>query len=192
MLDGLTEADIRRMPPFPFPERLFPAGTFPSGMRFSADFKLPPSVEELLEQSGPEALHALAAAAGNSTRCGAAFERNTSGGSDSATDSDSNGWHTDEDASDTDDCIGSLNKYVNCTAAHQGTLRPNGFALFAETNTALESYQAALARGQARLAGFPESLAQASTRDKGLATLPPHRLAPHPGAAGLKLRGQAT
>ena len=95
MLDGLTDADIRRMPPFPFPERLFPAGTFPSGMRFSADFKLPPSVEELLEQSGPEALHALFAA-GNSSGHRAAYEDN---GSDSFDDSGSSDWHTDDEES---------------------------------------------------------------------------------------------
>ena len=103
MLEGMSGADIRRMPPFPFPERLFPAGTFPRGMRFSADFKLPPSVEELLERSGPEALHALfAGGPGASTRDGGAFERNGTGSESEGTGSDSSDWHTDE-AGDSDD-----------------------------------------------------------------------------------------
>jgi hypothetical protein len=101
MLEGLSDADIRRMPPFPFPERLFPAGTFPSGMSFSADFMLPPSVEELLEQSGPEALHALLAAAspGSSSRRKAAYHGDTAAGSgsDAFTGSGSD-WHTDVDS----------------------------------------------------------------------------------------------
>ena len=106
MLEGLTDADIRSMPPFPFPERLFPAGTFPSGMRFSADFKLPPSVEELLEQSGPEAVHALFAAAGRSTssRRTAAYQggADANDGSESRSGSSSSDWHTDDEESDRD------------------------------------------------------------------------------------------
>jgi hypothetical protein len=106
MLEGLSNADIRRMPPFPFPERLFPAGTFPSGMRFSADFKLPPSVEELLEQSGPEALHALFAAASP----GSSFRANQG---DTAAGSGSSDWHTDIDSdSDTD-------SHVRCVRSRQ-------------------------------------------------------------------------
>lgn len=108
MLEDLSNADIRRMPPFPFPERLFPAGTFPSGMRFSADFKLPPSVEELLELSGPEALHALFAAAspGSSSRRKAAYQGDTAASSGSD-------WHTDVDSdSDTD-------SHVRCVRSHQ-------------------------------------------------------------------------
>lgn len=42
MLAGMDEDDVAAMPPFPFPERLFPAGTFPKGMRFATDFNLPP------------------------------------------------------------------------------------------------------------------------------------------------------
>lgn len=110
----MSNADIRRMPPFPFPERLFPAGTFPSGMRFSADFKLPPSVEELLEQSGPEALHALFAAASP----GSSFRANqgdtaAGSGSDGLTGSGSSDWHTDVDSdSDTD-------SHVRCVRSRQ-------------------------------------------------------------------------
>ena len=106
MLEGLTTADVRSMPPFPFPERLFPAGTFPAGMRFSADFKLPPAVEELLEQSGPKALQALLPSAGvrNAARRGAAFAASATASEDSESFSgdDSSGWHTDDGGSDTD------------------------------------------------------------------------------------------
>jgi hypothetical protein len=114
MLEGLSNADIRRMPPFPFPERLFPAGTFPSGMRFSADFKLPPSVEELLEQSGPEALHALFAAAspGSSSRANQG-DTAAGSGSDGFSGSGSSDWHTDVNSdSDTD-------SHVRCVRSRQ-------------------------------------------------------------------------
>ena len=47
------------MPPFPFPKELFPPGTFPPGMKFSTDFHMPPAVEELLENGGPDALAAM-------------------------------------------------------------------------------------------------------------------------------------
>ena len=50
MLAGIDEDEIAAMPPFPFPEKLFPPGTFPKGMRFSSDFNLPPAVEEMLEK----------------------------------------------------------------------------------------------------------------------------------------------
>ena len=56
MLEGLEEEDLRHMPPFPFPEKLFPPGTFPKGMRFSTEFNLPPSVEEALENGDPNVL----------------------------------------------------------------------------------------------------------------------------------------
>jgi hypothetical protein len=117
MLEGLTTADIRSMPPFPFPERLFPAGTFPAGMRFSADFKLPPAVEELLEQSGPEALHALLPSAGvrNAGHREAVFGKNAavSEGSESFS-GDSSSWHTDDGASDTD----SQDSHTRCGASN--------------------------------------------------------------------------
>ena len=51
MLAGLDEDDVAAMPPFPFPEKLFPPGTFPKGMRFSSDFNLPPAVQEMLEKA---------------------------------------------------------------------------------------------------------------------------------------------
>ena len=104
MLEGLTASDIRSMPPFPFPERLFPEGTFPAGMRFSSDFKLPPAVEELLEQSGPEALHALLPSAGvrNTARRGAVFRKSAANEESESFSGDSSGWHTDDGVSDTD------------------------------------------------------------------------------------------
>ncbi|KAK3281271.1 hypothetical protein CYMTET_10925 [Cymbomonas tetramitiformis] len=50
MLEGMNDGDVEDMPPFPFPEKLFPAGTFPKGMKFSTEFKLPPQVEEALDK----------------------------------------------------------------------------------------------------------------------------------------------
>ena len=41
---GMSAGDLKDMPPFPFPEKLFPPGTFPAGMRFSDEFNLPPQV----------------------------------------------------------------------------------------------------------------------------------------------------
>ena len=106
MLEGLTTEDVRSMPPFPFPERLFPAGTFPAGMRFSAEFKLPPAVEELLEQSGPEALQALLPSTGVAKAAPreAAFGASAAASENSEPFSggDSSGWHTDDGVSDTD------------------------------------------------------------------------------------------
>jgi hypothetical protein len=64
LLGGLEEEDLAHMPPFPFPKELFPPGTFPEGMKFSTDFHMPPAVEELLEQGGPEALGAMFGAGG--------------------------------------------------------------------------------------------------------------------------------
>ena len=104
-MSGLTPSEMRKMPPFPFPERLFPPGTFPpvrdlrrkqqrasysldaawfvrywryaQGMRFSNDFNLPPAVDELLESGGPEALQALLGTAkgGNQRRASASARR---------------------------------------------------------------------------------------------------------------------
>ena len=122
MMEGLTAADIRSMPPFPFPERLFPAGTFPRGMRFSAEFKLPPAVEELLEQSGPQALHALLPPAGarNAARRGAAFGASAAARkeSDSASEGDSSGWQTDDGVSDTDSPDSHPRYFALNTAPH--------------------------------------------------------------------------
>jgi hypothetical protein len=36
LFEGMTAADVRSMPPFPFPERLFPRGTFPPVRRCGA------------------------------------------------------------------------------------------------------------------------------------------------------------
>ena len=51
MVAGMSAAEIRRMPPFPFPKELFPPGTFPEGMRFSCDglADLPPSMLKAIE-----------------------------------------------------------------------------------------------------------------------------------------------
>jgi hypothetical protein len=65
MLSGLSKRDIAAMPPFPFPKELFPAGTFPEGMRFSREGLegVPPSVEALLGAGDGAALGAMFAAA---------------------------------------------------------------------------------------------------------------------------------
>ena len=170
MLEGLTDADIRRMPPFPFPERLFPAGTFPSGMRFSSDFKLPPSVEELLEQNGPEALHALFAAAGSGTsaRHRAAHQGAADAGSDSRTDSGSSDWHTDDEQSDTDDDVVT---HVRCD-------KMRGYACVCMSTDKYQPVLAATRRAKLRSAR---------------AALPLHRVpTPRLGAAGSKPRAQAS
>ena len=59
MLEGLDSRSMSNMPPFPFPEVLFPENTFPAGMKFAKDFHVPPAVSELLENEGPEALQDL-------------------------------------------------------------------------------------------------------------------------------------
>jgi hypothetical protein len=51
MVGGLSRQELQHMPPFPFPEKLFPPGTFPAGMRFSSDFNLPPQVRLTLYKS---------------------------------------------------------------------------------------------------------------------------------------------
>ena len=60
VLEGVSDdADFEAMPPFPFPKHLFPKDTFPSNMRFSEEFHVPPAVTELIEREGPEALQRL-------------------------------------------------------------------------------------------------------------------------------------
>jgi hypothetical protein len=86
------------------------------GMRFSAEFNLPPAVEELLETGGQEALQALLASGGGSgggrARRPARFARSAhasaaaaggdgsgdGSGESSASGSDSSGWWTDEES----------------------------------------------------------------------------------------------
>ena len=53
MFEGMSEEDIADMPPFPFPEKLFPPGTFPKGMKFSSEFNLPPQVSIFFATEGP-------------------------------------------------------------------------------------------------------------------------------------------
>lgn len=36
MLRGMSKRELAELPPFPFPKELFPPGTFPEGVRFSA------------------------------------------------------------------------------------------------------------------------------------------------------------
>ena len=52
LVAGMSAAEIKAMPPFPFPKELFPEGTFPPGMRFSCDglAELPPSMMRALEE----------------------------------------------------------------------------------------------------------------------------------------------
>ena len=58
MLEGMSEEEIRVMPPFPFPRELFPKGTFPPGLRCSSEGLkgVPPSVSSVLRSSRPERL----------------------------------------------------------------------------------------------------------------------------------------
>ena len=64
MVAGLSEDDLRAMPPFPFPKELFPEGTFPEGMRFSSEGlgTVPPAVAEMLAKgdTGAEELSQMA------------------------------------------------------------------------------------------------------------------------------------
>ena len=80
MLDGLGAADLKSMPPFPFPALLFSPGTFPDGMRFAEDFHVPPSVTELIESQGTEALQKLVEQAQEKvkSRGGGRFDGDTS------------------------------------------------------------------------------------------------------------------
>ena len=55
MVEGMSEAELAEMPPFPFPKELFPKGTFPPGMRFTSEglSNLPPSMLSALEDGVP-------------------------------------------------------------------------------------------------------------------------------------------
>ena len=66
MVAGMSRAELAAMPPFPFPKELFPAGTFPEGLRFSRDGLqgVPPAVEALLESENAAELGKMFAAAG--------------------------------------------------------------------------------------------------------------------------------
>jgi hypothetical protein len=65
MFEGMSEEDIADMPPFPFPEKLFPPGTFPNGMKFSSEYNLPPQVSFKI-QKGTAGMPDLSELSGNS------------------------------------------------------------------------------------------------------------------------------
>jgi Ankyrin repeats (many copies) len=76
MLKGMTTSELVAMPPFPFPEELLPAGTFPPGVRFSWEGLrgVPPSVKALLGAGDGAALGAMyAEAVADTASSGAAF-----------------------------------------------------------------------------------------------------------------------
>ena len=58
MLGGMSEEEIRMMPPFPFPKELFPRDTFPPGLRCNSEGLkgIPPSVSAILKSDNPERL----------------------------------------------------------------------------------------------------------------------------------------
>ena len=58
MVAGMSPAEIKMMPPFPFPKELFPPGTFPPGMRFSCEglADLPPSMMRAMEEGDMEGM----------------------------------------------------------------------------------------------------------------------------------------
>ena len=61
MFQGLSKRELAAMPPFPFPQELFPANTFPEGVRFSREGLqgVPPAVEALLGAGEGAALGAM-------------------------------------------------------------------------------------------------------------------------------------
>ncbi|PNH12507.1 DnaJ subfamily B member 11 [Tetrabaena socialis] len=65
MLSCFTPRELARLPPFPFPKELFPAGTFPPGLRFSSKGLkgMPPQLEAMIQNGDLASLFSAASGA---------------------------------------------------------------------------------------------------------------------------------